>query len=376
MHIALTKSFKICTNYFNDLKDDPDKLIIRYVNKELENFTEKFDINILNEYTINSYDESVKMNDIEYRDVYYYNDKKKTVTSESEYLELMKTIIHLGKKRLDRTGVGTISVFSHQMRFNIAHTVPFLTTKFVPWKSVIKELLWFIRGETDSKILEKQGVNIWKDNSTREFLDKRGLKTYEEGDIGPMYGYQWRHYGYEYNGCGEDYNNKGYDQIMELMHNLIAEPYSRRHMITTFNPSSVKDSVLAPCHGIVCQFYVEDDDDENNDVRHLSCHVYNRSQDTFLGVPFNIASYTVLTYIIAKLCDMKPKELIVSTGDTHIYTTHIKQVQEQLTRKPLAQPVLVVSDDIKMKDLNDITVDDFELIGYIHHPTIKAPMAI
>lgn len=374
MHIALSKKYSICNNLFDDLNDedtDFNSLTIRFTNADIQS-NDVFDINTLNKYVISSYKPLVKRSDgVEFRDVHYIASDENT--SENEYLDLLSTVLNIGKKRIDRTNVGTIAVFSRQMHFDISKSVPFLTTKFLPWKSVIKELLWFIRGDTNSKILEKQGVNIWKDNSSREFLDARGLTQYEVGDIGPMYGYNWRNFGYEYSGCDTDYSGKGFDQIKNLIVNLIAEPFSRRHMITTFNPSIIEQSCLAPCHGIVCQFYVEEDE---NDVRLLSCHIYNRSQDMFLGVPFNIASYAVLVYIIAKLTDMKPNELIVSTGDTHIYNTHIEQVKEQLKRTPLAQPVLVVSDTIKNKELEEITIDDFELIGYCHHAAIKAPMAI
>jgi dihydrofolate reductase / thymidylate synthase len=292
---------------------------------------------------------------------------------EHVYLNLLQEIMQLGNERPDRTGVGTKSVFARQLRFDISKSVPFLTTKQLAWKSVLKELLWFIQGKTDSKLLEQQGVNIWKGNTTREFLDQRGLKHYKVGDVGPMYGFQFKHYGAEYKGCSHDYTDEGFDQLKFVIESLKKDNYSRRHMMTTFNPAAVDKGVLPPCHGIVVQFYV--DEDENNQ-KHLSCRVDCRSSDCFLGLPFNIASYAIFTYIIAKLTDMKPKELVINTGDTHVYLNHMDQVRAQLERNPLPFPVLEVSDKIKGKKLEEITIDDFELIGYLYHPAIRAPMAV
>jgi thymidylate synthase len=304
---------------------------------------------------------------------------KKSTSKHGEhvYLDLMQDILLTGGQntpRPDRTGVGTYSVFARQLRFDISKSVPFLTTKLLAWKTVTKELLWFLKGQTDSKILEKQGVHIWKPNTTREFLDNRGLHDYKEGDTGPLYSTSFRAFGCDYKGCEHDHLGEGYDQLSNLIKGLKEDPYSRRHLMTTFNPALVSKCVLAPCHGIAIQFYVNDDVDP--DVKHLSCHVYCRSSDTFLGLSFNIASYSIFTYIIAKLCDMKPKELIVSTGDTHIYSNHLEQVLLQLSRDPLPFPVLEVSDTIKDKKIEDITMDDFSLVGYLHHPSIKADMAV
>lgn len=292
---------------------------------------------------------------------------------EYEYLNLMRDILDNGHQREDRTQVGTKSIFARQMRFDISKTIPVVTTKFLPWKMVLKELLWFLQGKTDSKVLEAQGVGIWKGNSTRAFLDQRGLTHYQEGDIGPMYGYSWRHWGHPYQGCSADYTGQGYDQLTELIENLKKDPFSRRHLLTTYNPSEVKNSVLAPCHGVATMYYVEKDAE---DQLHLSCHVVCRSSDTFLGLSFNIASYAMMTQIIAKKCSMKPKELILSTGDTHIYLNHLNQVQEQLGREPLPFPILDINDSVRDKPFEEITVDDFNLVGYIYHPVIKAPMAV
>ncbi len=307
---------------------------------------------------------------IMYRFITYL--KRTKPHDEYEYLNLLKDIIKNGNVRPDRTGVGTVSVFGRQMRFDISRSVPFLTTKLLAWKAVVKELLWFLSGQTDSKILEAQGVNIWKGNTTREFLDNRGLSHYKEGDIGPLYGVSFRSFNCEYHGCEHDYKGQGFDQLTELINGLKTDPYSRRHLMTTYNPAEVSKCVLAPCHGIAIQFYVE----EVEGRKFLSCHTYCRSQDTFLGTSFNIASYAILTYLIAKKCGMHPKELVFSTGDTHIYSNHMEQVALQLSRKPLPFPVLELNDSIKDKPFEEITIDDFSLVGYMHYPSIKAEMAV
>lgn len=299
---------------------------------------------------------------------------EKTPCNEANYLKLVQDIFDNGKERHDRTGTGTIAVFGRQMRFDLSNnTLPLLTTKFVGWRTVLKELLWFLRGDTNSKTLEKEGVNIWKGNSSREFLDSRGLQSYEEGDIGPMYFFQVFHYGAEYKGCNTNYDGCGYDQMKVLIDGLKLDPYSRRHMLTTYNPVEVDKSVLAPCHGIVIQYYVQDDD---NGDKLLSCHMYQRSQDTFLGCPFNIASYSMLTHIIAARVGMKAHEVIISTGDTHIYKNHIDQMKKQLSRVPYPSPKFIVGDNVKEKEFKDITVEDFDVIGYFHHPPIRGEMAI
>ena len=294
------------------------------------------------------------------------------IHGENEYHTLLKKILLTGQEREDRTNIGTISIFGHQMSFDISNSFPLLTTKFVNFKSVLHELLFFLRGETNSKILEDKGVSIWKGNTTREFLNKRGLHSYQEGEMGPMYGWNWRFFGRKYRDTSSSCKNEGYDQIQHLLRQLISDPFSRRHMITTFDPSTIDQCVLAPCHGIVTQFYVEKV--EQNYL--LSCHVYCRNSDVFLGLPFNIASYALLTYILAKKCNYYPYKLIISTGDTHIYNTHIEQVKKQLLRGILPFPNVYVCDSIKEKALEDISSDDFMLKGYIHHPFIPADMAV
>lgn len=294
---------------------------------------------------------------------------------EYNYLNVVEDILVNGCDRDDRTGVGTIGVFGRSMRFDLSdYTLPLLTTKFVGWKSILKELLWFLRGDTNSKNLEKDGVSIWKANSSRHFLDNRGLAHYQEGDIGPMYFFQVFHYGAEYKGCDADYSGSGYDQMAELLMNLKNDPWSRRHLLTTFNPAAVESSVLAPCHGVVIQFYV--DKPKNGSKLQLSCHMYQRSQDTFLGSPYNIASYAMLTHIIAKKVDMLAKELIITTGDAHIYKNHIDQMKIQLERTPYPFPKIGLSDSIVNKEWHELSVDDFDVIGYLHHSPIKGDMAV
>lgn len=291
---------------------------------------------------------------------------------ERQYLNELQDILDQGKRRPDRTQVGTLSVFGRQLRFDLSKEFPLLTTKFVSWKAVLKELLWFLKGGTDSKTLEKDNINIWKANTSREFLDSRGLAHYKEGDIGPMYGWVWRHHGACYAGCDASYKNCGFDQLEWVINNIKTNPYCRRHLITTFSPTYNDQGTLVPCHGIVTQFYV----DTKDNIQTLSSHTYCRSQDTFLGQPFNIASYALLTMVIATMCGMQYGELIISTGDTHIYQTHIKQVTTQLQRNPLPFPILEINPQVSEKKLEDLIESDFKLIGYLHHPSIKADMAV
>jgi dihydrofolate reductase/thymidylate synthase len=326
---------------------------------------ENFHKYVINTYTPLKYSEEEKCN---FRYITYTLSTNRHQT-EQVYLDHVRRVLIEGEKRPDRTNTGTLSVFGAHLKFDIASGFPLLTTKHVPFKAIIHELLFFLRGETDSKVLERQGVNIWKANTTRDFLDSRGLREYEVGDMGPMYGFNWRFFGTPYEGCGKDYRGRGYDQFTKLIEGLKTDPYSRRHMLTTYNPAAVDESVLAPCHGIVVQFYVA----EGN---RLSCCVYIRSSDTFLGLPFNIASYAALTYLIAKICDLQPYHLIISIGDAHIYQNHLQQMQEQVQRHPYPFPRLEVHESVKTKALEDITVNDFNLVGYLSHPAIKGAMAI
>ena len=305
-----------------------------------------------------------------------YSSKNKsmdtTAHDEYVYLELLTKVINEGKSREDRTGTGTISIFGHQMRFDISETIPVLTTKFVPWKSCIKELLWFLKGQTDVTLLQKQGVRIWDGNSSREFLDNRGLHHLPEGDIGAGYGFNWRHFGASYKTCKDDYTSQGFDQVEFILNELRTNPCSRRLYMTAWDPSKLDQMALPPCH-LSAQFYVDFDEDG---TKHLSCQMYQRSVDTFLGCPWNIMSYAVLTHVFAKMCGMKPKELIMCLGDTHIYKNHIDQVKEQLSRTPYPFPKLLLSDNVAIKTVDELEMSDFELVDYKYHPSIKAVMAV
>jgi thymidylate synthase len=283
---------------------------------------------------------------------------------------MMNDVLEIGEIQLDRTQVGTKCLFAPDpLRFDVSKSIPLFTTKYVNFRMILEELLWFLKGETDADKLAKKGINIWKPNTTREFLNKRGLHHYEENDIGSMYGWIWNHVGADYRGCSADYTGQGINQLQALITSLKTDPFSRRHLLTSYCPTYSDQGCLMPCHGIVTQFHV-------SGKRELSCHVYNRSQDVFLGQPFNVASYSILLYIIAAKCGYTPKELIVSLGNTHIYQNHEDQCKIQLSRVPLPLPVLELSEDVKDKDLKKLTVDDFTLVGYLHHAGIKAPMAI
>lgn len=230
----------------------------------------------------------------------------------------------IGKKRSDRTGVGTVSIFGAQMRFDLRNDVfPLLTTKRVFWRAVLEELLWFIKGSTNAKELQDKNIHIWDGNSTRDFLDKNGFHDREEGDLGPIYGFQWRHFGAEYKTCHDDYTDQGIDQLSEVINCIRTNPNDRRIIMSAWNPVDIKKMALPPCHCFV-QFYVADDE--------LSCQLYQRSADMGLGVPFNIASYALLTYMIAHVTGLKPGDFIHTIGDAHVYLNHIEPLKQQVSK--------------------------------------------
>lgn len=298
-------------------------------------------------------------------------------TDEMEYLTLCQNVLLEGKERDDRTGVGTISVFGRQLHFDISQSIPLMTTKRVPWKHVIQELLWFMRGDTDAKILQKQGVKIWDGNTSRDFLDQRGLHHYPEGVLGAGYGWQWRFFGAKYCHAFADTSEldttkiSGFDQLDYIVNELKNNPYGRRALMCYWNPPDFEKTALLPCH-YSCQFYV----DYKNGEPFLDCHFTMRSTDVFLGLPFNIFSYATLTYIITLKCDMKPGKLVYTGADVHIYQNHAEQVKEQLSRSLRPLPRLIVNKDVKYKDFGDITIADFDIAGYFPHAPIKAPMAV
>lgn len=287
---------------------------------------------------------------------------------DNTYLSLVSEILKEGSERQDRTGTGTLSSFGKQIKFDLSHNVPLLSTKYVPWKTCIKELLWFLKGQTDSNILSEQGVTIWNGNTSREFLDSRGLSHLPVGDIGAGYGFQWRHFGAEYTDCLSDYNDKGFDQIEFVINELKTNPHSRRIFMSAWNPAFMHKMALPPCH-VSCQFYV-------NDSNELSCHMYQRSADVFLGLPFNIFSYSVLTYYLAKICGMKPKELIISLGDCHLYKDHINQVMCQLQQLSYEPARLNVKDSVLENTIEQLSIDDFELLDYKSNKKLYAKMSV
>ena len=286
---------------------------------------------------------------------------------EYQYLNLIKQVIDHGTLETGRNG-NTYSLFGHNMRFSLADgTIHFLTTKRVAWKTCLKELLWFIRGQTDNMILQNQDVHIWDGNGSREFLDSRGLTDNREGDLGPVYGHQWRYFNAKYAGCDSVYDGKGVDQLLQIITCLKdpAQRSSRRLILSAWNPCQLVEMALPPCH-VLCQFHVKAG-------KYLSCSLYQRSCDIGLGVPFNIASYSMLTHILARHCGLEAHEFVYNMGDVHIYDDHVEPLKEQLTRTPYEFPRMVVK---QAKDnINDYSVEDIELTTeYKCHPTIKMTM--
>jgi thymidylate synthase len=292
---------------------------------------------------------------------------------EQAYLDLVQNIIDNGEFRPDRTGTGTYSLFAPpQLRFNLSNgTFPLLTTKKVFMKGILHELLWFIKGSTNAKLLSEKGVKIWEGNGSREYLDSLGLTDRREGDLGPVYGFQWRHFGAEYKDCDSDYSNQGFDQLAEVINTLKTNPYDRRIIMSAWNPPAFKEMALPPCH-VFCQFYVNFPKDGSKP--RLSCQMYQRSCDMGLGVPFNIASYALLTYMIAMVVDMEPGDFIHVMGDAHVYSNHVDAVKEQLQRTPRTFPKLNIKR--KVNDIDDFKFEDFEVVDYDPYGPIKMKMAV
>jgi thymidylate synthase len=271
-----------------------------------------------------------------------------------QYHDLLRHIIQNGVRKTDRTGTGTISVFGYQMRFNLKEGFPLVTTKKVHTKSIIYELLWFLKGDTNIKYLKDNGVSIWD-----EWAD-------ENGNLGPVYGKQWRSW--------EGADGKSVDQLQEVLKQLKSSPDSRRIIVSAWNPSELSEMKLQPCHALF-QFYVAPPDVDAGETKgKLSCQLYQRSADVFLGVPFNIASYALLTMMIAQECDLDLGDFVWTGGDTHIYLNHLEQVELQLSREPRALPVMAVNPDVK--SVFDFRFEDFELLNYNPWPGIKAPVAV
>jgi len=262
-----------------------------------------------------------------------------------QYLSLMQDILDNGTRKTDRTGTGTLSVFGRQLRFNLGDGFPLVTTKKLHLRSIIYELLWFLNGDTNIKYLKDNGVSIWDD-----WAD-------ENGELGPVYGSQWRSWPAQ--------NGESIDQISKVLEQIKNKPDSRRHIVSAWNPAEVDKMALPPCHALF-QFYVADGK--------LSCQLYQRSADYFLGVPFNIASYALLTHMVAQQCDLMPGEFVWTGGDTHLYTNHLDQAQTQLAREPFPLPKLKIKR--KPDSLFEYQFEDFEIVNYQCHPGIKAPIAV
>lgn len=303
-----------------------------------------------------------------------------TTPDEHAYLQLLDEIIQKGTfKGAERTGVGAWSLFGRSLRFDLRNgRLPMLTTKKVYFKGVAKELLWFLKGDcTRTDALVQDNVHIWDLNSTRAYLDARGLTEYAEGELGPVYGYQWRHWGKPYsnkesnNKGSEKGSEKGFDQIQRIIDTIRNDPDDRRMILSAWNVSDLDRMALPPCH-MFAQFYVRTE----NNKKYLSCAMYQRSADMFLGVPFNITSYALLTHMIAHVTDCEPDELVMFFGDTHVYANHLEQVKTQLERSDQGYPFPTLRIVTETNDIDQITYADLKVESYQCHDTIQAPMAV
>ncbi|GMP51198.1 hypothetical protein CsSME_00017529 [Camellia sinensis var. sinensis] len=274
------------------------------------------------------------------------------------YLRLVQDIISDGTSKDDRTGTGTLSKFGCQMRFNLRKSFPLLTTKKVFWRGVVEELLWFISGSTNAKVLQEKGIHIWDGNASRDYLDSIGLVDREEGDLGPVYGFQ-------YTNMHADYTGLGFDQLSDVIDKIKNKPDDRRIILSAWNPSDLKLMALPPCH-MFAQFYVANGE--------LSCQMYQRSADMGLGVPFNIASYALLTFMIAHVRDLVPGDFVHVIGDAHVYRTHVGPLQEQLQKRPKPFPILKINPE--KKDIDSFVADDVKLMCYNPHQKIEMKMAV
>lgn len=286
--------------------------------------------------------------------------------AERQYLNLIKRILKNGSIQKTRNGM-TQSLIGETMRFSLKdNKLPLLTTKHIPWKTCLRELLWFIRGKTDNKILLKNNVRIWSENASRGFLNSRGLYHLEENDLGPIYGHQWRYFNAPYKTCEDDYTGQGIDQLGNIITSLQdkKERYSRRLILSAWNPLQLNEMALPPCH-ILAQFHVTNGDS-------LSCSLYQRSGDVGLGIPFNIASYSFLTHLLAHHCHLKPNEFIHFIGNAHIYDDHQEPLLEQIRRVPKEAPKIIIN--AYHEDISDYKVSNFEVVDYDSAPPIKMEM--
>tara|TARA_R110002012_G_scaffold300571_2_gene500442 strand:+ start:3795 stop:4694 length:900 start_codon:yes stop_codon:yes gene_type:complete len=291
--------------------------------------------------------------------------KKLYTHEEEQYLQLIKDLLENGSLEKGRNG-NTICGIGSAMYFSLEdNKIPILTTKKVAMKTCIKELLWFIQGHTNNKLLKEQNVHIWDLNGTKSFLESRNL-SYEEDDLGPVYGHQWRHFNASYGSCDDDYSEKGVDQLDRVLKDLKNPETrsSRRHVISAWNPCQIDKMALPPCH-VLFQFHV-------TNGNQLSCSLYQRSGDVGLGVPFNIMSYAAFTILVAKHCDLEPLEFIYYLGNAHIYEEHKEALETQIQREPVPFPSLHIKE--KRDNINDYTIDDFKVEDYQYHASIKMKM--
>lgn len=288
---------------------------------------------------------------------------------EMQYLDVVRDIIENGVERSDRTGVGTLSKFGVQMRFSLRNnTIPLLTSKRVFWRGVAEELFWFIRGSTSNQELQEKGVHIWDGNGSKDFLEKRGLGHREEGDLGPVYGFQWRHFGAEYKTMHDSYEGEGVDQIAQIIETIRTNPNDRRMILSAWNPAALHEMALPPCH-LMCQFYVANGE--------LSCQMYQRSADMGLGVPFNIASYSLLTHMMAHATGLQAGDFIHVIGDAHVYLNHVEPLRKQLERLPRPFPTLTIRNrEAGEGSIDGYSMSDLKVDGYHPYPTIKMEMAV
>lgn len=285
---------------------------------------------------------------------------------ENEYLRLLRTVIDQGEHILGRNG-NTKAIFGEQIKFDLSDGFPLLTTKRMFFKGIIGELLWFINGHTNAHMLSDKGIHIWDGNSSRESLDSRGLHEYEEGICGPIYGYQWRHFNAEYKPDGKP-SEQGFDQLKHVVDQIRSEPNSRRILLTSWNPIQLNEMCLEPCH-VLYQFRVYHNK--------LHCHMYQRSCDVFLGLPFNISSVSLLTILLSKVCNLSPGTVTISFGDVHLYCTHIDQAHQQIVREPFKPPSIQIHKQLSsISDLENLNISDIELIDYNSHPKISAKMVV
>lgn len=319
----------------------------------------------------NSVFDLVKLHNIEISETipYQFFDYERR-HEEYQVIKILHRLLNSGVHKTDRTGTGTHSIFGTQMRFSLANGfIPILTTKRVFFKTVVAELLWMISGSTDADKLKQQGVHIWEKDTSRETLDKRGFKTRREGDIGPGYGFQMRHFGAKYTDCSADYSGAGVDQLTHIINTIKTDPHSRRIILNLWNPVDIPNSTLPPCH-ILAQFYVIPDHPKGK----LCCQMYQRSVDFFLGFPYNIAFYSLLTHMIAMVCDLEAGEFIHCGGDVHLYKNHFEQAQIQVSRLPKQFPIIKLLN--KRNNLNEFETTDFELSDYDPHPAIKGDISV